>query len=224
LKISPKQLLLKTLCPLLLLLLQTTALAQSGPARMQLERFSQDLESLQASFDQKVISTEGAVEDESTGQVWLSRPRRFRWEYTGDFPEQVVADGERVWLYDETLEQVTVRDQSGFSADTPLTLLTDISRLDEQFEVRELGDGSGMHLLELRSRSQEAEFERVLLGLQDDTLLLMAMEDAFGFRTEIRFRDIQRNPSLDMSLFQFTPPPGTDVIGDWPAGPDLEPE
>jgi outer membrane lipoprotein carrier protein len=189
---------------------------------MQLERFGQDLLSLQASFDQKVVSTDGVVEDESTGQVWLIRPHRFRWDYVGDFPEQVVADGERVWLYDETLEQVTVRDQSGLSADTPLILLTDLSRLDQQFEVRELGDGSGMHLLELRARSQEAEFERVLLGLQDDMLLLMAMEDVFGLRTEIHFRDIQRNPALDMSLFQFTPPPGTDVIGDWPAGPDSD--
>ena len=96
-----------------------------------------------------------------------------------------------------------------------LTLLTDISQLDVQFNVRELGDDSGLALLELRSQNPESQFERVLLGLEDDKVLLMAMEDAFGLRTEIRFKDIQRNPQLNEELFHFTPPDGVDVIGDF---------
>jgi outer membrane lipoprotein carrier protein len=201
---------------LFLLFLHTAAMAQSGPARSQLEQFSQDLQTLQASFDQLVMGTDGSVEDESAGRLWLSRPQLFRWEYGGDFPELLVADGEHVWIYDEMLEQVTVKDQSRLSSDSPLTLLTDLSRLDEQFEVRELGDDNGMQLLELKARRQDAEFERVLLGLRGQTLVLMAMEDAFGLRTEIRFRDIERNPPLDRDLFRFDPPPDTDVLGDYP--------
>jgi outer membrane lipoprotein carrier protein len=206
------------LAPLSLLIIQSSALAQSGPARTQLEQFSQDLQTLQASFDQLVIGVDGAIENESAGRLWLSRPQLFRWEYGGEFPEVLVADGDHVWIYDEMLEQVTVKDQSRLSSDSPLTLLTDLSHLDEQFEVRELGDDNGMYLLELRARNQEAEFERVLLGLRDHSLLLMAMEDAFGLRTEIRFRDIERNLVLDASLFRFDPPPGTDVLGDLPDG------
>ena len=213
-----KQLLFSILLPLALLNPHPTAQAQSGPARTQLEQFTTDLQSLRASFDQLVIGVDGAVEDESTGRLWLSRPQRFRWEYGGDFPELLVADGDHVWIYDEMLEQVTVRDQSGLSSDSPLTLLTDLSHLDEQFEVRELGDDNGMQLLELKARNQEAEFERVLLGLRDATLSLMAMEDAFGLRTEIRFRDIERNLELDTALFRFDPPPGIDLIGDLPDG------
>jgi outer membrane lipoprotein carrier protein len=206
------------LAPLSLLIIQSSALAQSGPARTQLEQFSQDLQTLQASFDQRLIGVDGALEDESAGRLWLSRPQLFRWEYGGEFPEVLVADGDHVWIYDEMLEQVTVKDQSRLSSDSPLTLLTDLSHLDEQFEVRELGDDNGMYLLELKARNQEAEFERVLLGLRDHSLLLMAMEDAFGLRTEIRFRDIERNLVLDASLFRFDPPPGTDVLGDLPDG------
>lgn len=206
------------LAPLSLLIIQSSALAQSGPARTQLEQFSQDLQTLQASFDQLVIGVDGALKDESAGRLWLSRPQLFRWEYGGEFPEVLVADGDHVWIYDEMLEQVTVKDQSRLSSDSPLTLLTDLSHLDEQFEVRELGDDNGMYLLELKARNQEAEFERVLLGLRDHSLLLMAMEDAFGLRTEIRFRDIERNLVLDASLFRFDPPPGTDVLGDLPDG------
>ena len=53
-----------------------------------------------------------ALQDGSAGQVWLRRPQLFRWEYGGDFPEVVVADGKNIWIYDEMLEQVTVKNQS----------------------------------------------------------------------------------------------------------------
>ena len=199
----------------LVLAIPSVLTAQSGPARVQLERFTNELKSLHAHFDQQVINADGLVVETSSGQLWIAHPNRFRWEYGGDFPELVVADGEKIWLYDEMLEQVTIRQQSHLTSDSPLTLLTDIGQLDGQFDVRELGDDSGLDLLELRARNPESQFERVLLGLNGDQVLLMTMEDVFGLRTEIRFKDITRNPQLNEELFHFTPPAGVDVIGDF---------
>ncbi len=195
-------------------------------AREDLERFTNDLSSLHAQFTQRIISTDGYVEDESVGEVWLKKhldgqddaspSGHFRWAYYGEFPELIVADGERVWIYDEALAQVTVRLQSQAAADNPLALLTDVSLMDEQFVVRELGDIDGMRLLELRSRNEESQFERVLLGLTNGSLDMLAMEDAFGLRTEVRFSDVTRNLQLADELFRFTPPEGADVIGNVP--------
>ena len=126
----------------------------------------------------------------------------------------MVADGKNIWIYDEVLEQVTVKDQSQVAMDSPLSLLTDLGQLDEQFEVREAGQSEQWQLLELRSRSMESDFERILLGLNDDSLQLMVMEDAFGLRTEINFVEVERNPELDPALFTFVPPDSADVIGE----------
>jgi outer membrane lipoprotein carrier protein len=190
------------------------AYAQQGTGRAQLENFSNGLETLHARFEQRVISSDGAVEDGSSGEVWLQRPGLFRWEYGGDYPEQVIADGKNIWIHDEVLEQVTVKDQSDAAVDSPLTLLTDLSQLDAQFEVREVGGDDQLQLIELRSRTPESEFERILLGLSEDVLRMMVMEDAFGLRTEIRFEQIARNPELDPQLFTFIPPESADVIGE----------
>lgn len=195
------------------------SLACSGPvqaqtARAQLDRFSSDLETLYARFEQRVVNTDGVSEDSSSGEVWLSRPRLFRWNYGGEFPELVVADGKNIWIFDEALEQVTVKDQTQVSFDSPLTLLTDPGRLDEQFEIREVGETEEWQLLELRSKDSDTDFDRILLGLRDDLLLLMVMEDAFGLRTEVKFTGIKRNPDLDPSLFTFEPPETADVIGE----------
>lgn len=187
--------------------------AHADRAREQLERFTDGLETLHAAFTQTVVSSDNEVQDSSAGEVWLRRPDRFRWAYGGEFPELVVADGTQVWIHDVMLEQVTVRSQAEASMDSPLSLLTDPSRLDESFEVREVGATNETQLLELRARSQDSQFERFLLGLSDDRLVMMVMEDAFGLRTEIRFSEVARNPDLEPALFEFTPPEGVDVIG-----------
>ena len=192
----------------------TNVQAQQGTARAQLESFSEGLQTLHADFDQRVISTDGQLQDRSSGEVWLQRPLMFRWEYGGEFPELVIADGKNIWIYDETLEQVTVKSQSEAAVNSPLTLLTDLGQLDVQFEVREVGENGQLHLIELRSRSSEGEFERILLGLSEDVLRVMIMEDAFGLRTEIQFQQVERNPRIEPGLFEFTPPESADVIGD----------
>ena len=185
----------------------------SGPARSELEKFSAGLKSVQLDFTQVVKSQDGRIQEETHGSAWLQSPDRLRWVYAGDFPETIVADGSNVWIYDEALEQVTIKQQSDRVADAPLLILTDVSQLDQQFLVAELGDFEDMHLLELKSREEESQFERILMGLDATGIRLMIMEDAFGQRTEIHFKNIVRNVDLDPQLFSFTPPEGTDVVG-----------
>jgi len=187
--------------------------AMDQPGRDALNLFANDLQTMHARFEQIVLRNDGGIENESSGEVWLQSPHFFRWNYGGEFPEQVIADGERIWIYDEVLEQVTVKSQAEFNDDSPLIILTDIGRLDELFEVREAGDIDGMLLLELRSHESDSEFDRMLLGISDGRLQLLAMEDAFGMRTEIRFTELQKNPTLEAVMFEFTPPEGVDVIG-----------
>ena len=202
----------------LLLLCSLCTPAWAETAREQLDRFSDGLETLHARFEQVVVSSEGNVQDSSAGEVWLRSPDLFRWSYGVDFPELVVSDGTRIWIYDEMLEQVTVKDPSEAGANSPLSVLSAPDKLDEAFEVREVGATADAQLLELRSRSMETQFERFLLGMNEGVPAMIIMEDAFGLRTEIRFSGLERNIPLDDDLFQFTPPPGVDVIGALPGG------
>lgn len=185
----------------------------SGPARSELERFVADLDGFQADFTQTVKSQDGRVQDQTHGKVWLQSPDKLRWVYSGEFPETIVADGSNLWIYDESLQQVTVKPQSEQAADSPLMILADVSSLDQQFQVTELGDFEGMLLLELKSLDDEAAFERILLGLDSNGIRMMAMEDAFGQRTEVYFENMLKNSPMDPQLFKFTPPEGADLVG-----------
>ena len=186
----------------------------AGPARVRLEQFSNDLENLEADFTQIIVTQDGRVQDMSQGKAWLKKPDKLRWVYSGDFPETIVADGNNVWIHDEALQQVTVKPQSRRVADAPLLILTDISQLEQQFSVTEMGAFEDMELLELKSLAAETEFERIIMGLDPAGIRMMIMEDAFGQRTEIRFKNIIRNSSVDLQLFSFVPPDDADVVGE----------
>jgi len=186
---------------------------ESGPARSELEKFAGELERFKADFTQTVMSQDGSIQDKTQGQVWLQSPDKLRWVYSGEFPEIIVADGKNIWIYDVSLEQVTVKPQSDQATDSPLMVLADVSQLDQQFKVTEMGEFEGMLLLELRSLDGESEFERILLGLEPGGIRMMTMEDAFGQRTEIQFENALVNPPAEPDQFLFTPPEGTDVVG-----------
>jgi len=203
----------KTALSIFLILPAAALASESGPARSELERVAGNLDRFQADFTQTVKSQDGRVQDQTQGQVWLQSPDKLRWIYTGEFPEIIVADGKNIWIYDESLDQVTVKPQSDQVNNTPLMILADVSQLDSQFQVTELGDSDGMLLLELKSLDTESEFERILLGMMPGEVRMMAMEDAFGQRTEIRFENVLMNPPAVPDLFIFTPPEGVDVVG-----------
>lgn len=195
------------------LLLGAACAVQAGTARDRLDEFLGGLDALQADFRQVLLDEQGRASEESRGVVYLHRPGRFRWDYRQPHPQIVVADGQRLWLYDPELEQVTVQPQAEALGATPAALLASERPLEESFRVTELPPREdGTAWLALAPRDPGSSFEGIRVGLGAQGLEAMELEDGFGQTTRIEFSDIRRNPDLDADLFRFTPPEGVDVI------------
>ncbi|HMM67896.1 MAG TPA: outer membrane lipoprotein chaperone LolA [Dokdonella sp.] len=189
-------------------------------ARMRLESFSKDIRTISARFEQSVTGAKGHRGETSSGTLALKAPRQFRWHTTTPFEQLIIADGNRVWIYDPDLEQVSVRSQGAEEAHSPLSVLTDLTRLDHEFQASEAGEREGLRWLKLVSKAKEPEFAFAELGFDNHGLARMRFEDSLGNTTEIRFSDWQRDPELPADTFAFTPPAGVDVVGD--PGQDAE--
>jgi outer membrane lipoprotein carrier protein len=198
----------------LFLLLSISTMLHAGEARQRLDDFSNTVGGLAGSFEQQVFDAEGNLRESSTGTLALTRPNRFRWEYIEPFPQLIVADGERVWIHDPDLEQVTVRRQDEEEQRSPLSVLLDLTDLDRLYTVEELPAADGLQWLGLGPREPEPAFRAVRLGLDASGLKLMELEDLLGQRTVMHFANWQRNPLFEAGFFAFQPPPGTDVVGD----------
>jgi outer membrane lipoprotein carrier protein len=200
----------------LALFLVGLAHAATSPARQRLDAFATGLHSLKGRFTQTLTEASGQGAKTSSGTLALEAPREFRWDTVAPYKQTIVADGSRVWLYDPELEQVTVRVQSTEEAHSPLTVITDIKQLDRDFKVTEQGEHDGLTWLRLTSRANDPQFDYADLGFDANGLKRMVFQDQLGAVTDIRFSDWQRNVQLPPATFNFTPPPGADVIGDLP--------
>lgn len=189
-------------------------LAQAG-AVDSLKQFLDGTRSFRAEFSQSVLSKGGRKPQNSTGKLAFQKPGKFRWDVERPYPQLMVGDGKKVWIHDPELEQVTVKKMDQALGATPAALLSGSSDILKNFNLSEGGSSDGLEWAEARPKSQEASFDRVRLGFAPDgQLKAMEMFDNFGQSTTLRFHQPERNPALPASLFQFSPPKGTDVIGE----------
>lgn len=205
----------KTLLPLLLAAcLGLTALPALADAKDRLEAFVDGTKGLKAQFTQTVFDRNGRKTQEASGSLFFSRPGKFRWVYQKPYAQLIVGDGKKLWVYDEDLDQVTVRKLDRAIGESPAALLAGSNDLEKMFTLKDAGSKDGLEWLEATPKSTEGSFERVRLGFKGDDLHTMELKDNFGQTTLLRFAGLERNPALGSSLFRFTPPKGADVIGD----------
>ena len=170
--------------------------------------------SAQASFEQKVYDKAGKLVQSAAGTFSFQRPGRFRWAYAKPNPQLIVGDGTKVWIWDEDLNQVTVKALSKVLGETPAALLAGSNDIDRSFNLSSIGNQEGLDWLEAVPKAQEGTFQKVRIGFGQTGIEAMELRDAFGQVTIIRFSALERNPKLSPEVFRFTPPKGTDVISD----------
>ena len=194
------------------LLLAGNALAG---ARDELARFTGGLKGLEGRFTQQVLDPNGRVKENSSGQVALSAPRLFRWEYLKPHRQLIVADGEKVWIYEPDLQQATVKPQGEEERNSPLVALFDPRRLAQQFDLSEEASSSeGLQWLTLTPKvDAPANFQMARLGFDAGGLARMQVLDLVGQKTEVSFQGWKRNPAFAAGTFAFTPGKDVDVVG-----------
>jgi outer membrane lipoprotein carrier protein len=196
---------------IVLLWLPTLALGASAET---LKSFLNQTTSAKARFAQIVLDRNMKQLQQATGTMTFSRPGKFRWEYEKPYEQTIVGDGQRLWIYDKDLNQVTVRKLDRALGASPAALLAGSNEIEKNYIVTSAGARDGLDWLEAVPRTQDTAFERVRLGFYKSTLEVMELRDQFGQMTVIKFADLERNPKLPPDLFKFTPPQGADVISE----------
>lgn len=188
-------------------------LAHAGPVE-QLHDFLKNTKTLRADFSQAVIAKNGRKPQQSSGVVAISRPGKLRWEIQKPYPQLVVGDGEKIWIHDPELQQVTVRKAGQAIGGSPAALLSGNNEFEKNFTLKDAGEAEGMAWVEATPKAGDSGFERVRMGFSGNDLRAMELLDSFGQTTLIRFSRVERNPVLPPSTFRFSPPAGTDVVGE----------
>ncbi len=191
-------------------MLMTSFEAQAAPVDT-LREFVRDVKSGHAQFTQTVTSPDGAKKKSSSGSFDFARPNRFRFAYVKPFEQTIVADGEKVWIYDRDLNQVSSRRIGNALGATPAALLAGGS-LDQDFDLANLPAKDGLEWAEARPKAKDGAFQSVRVGFRGKDLAALEIIDSFGQQSLLRFDVFAANAPVPAEAFRFTPPAGADVI------------
>lgn len=193
--------------PMLLLV----AVAAHADALDTLRDFVRDVKSGRATFTQQLTSADGQKKRTSSGSFAFERPNRFRFEYAKPFEQLIVSDGQKVWVYDVDLNQVTQRRLSQALGATPAALLAGAA-LDKEFELTALPSQDGIDWVQALPRRKDGAFQSMRIGFRGKELAAVEILDSFGQRSRLDFSQYEANAAIPASTWRFTPPAGADVI------------
>ena len=179
----------------------------------ELTQYLSNLKTFQADFTQSVFSPSNKEKQKSSGLIAVKSPDKFYLEYKKPYRLVYVADGKKLWSYDEDLEQVIVKPQGDLLINSPAMLLGNPKDLTQSYKIENVGITEGWLWFELTPKSENNNFETVSLAFVDGELKAMEMSDNFGQVTRLKFSQIVKNPKLPKNRFKFTPPKSVDVIG-----------
>ncbi|MFP4294211.1 MAG: outer membrane lipoprotein chaperone LolA [Halothiobacillaceae bacterium] len=175
--------------------------------------FVSGLETYSARFEQLQRDPQGKRMQFSSGQVILQRPGRFRWTYERPYVQELVSDGEWLWVFDPDLEQATRKPLTGSVDSSPIMVLMDEQPLDEVFKVEPVEmDDDEARWYRVRPRQDVSDFAQILISVDDEGLSSMRLIDAFENATQVRFFDRVINEPVASEQFDFTPPEGVEVV------------
>jgi len=176
----------------------------------QLRSFLTQTTSARGEFTQQVVRNNAT--QASSGRFSFQRPGRFRWLYEKPYEQLIVADGEKLTLFDKDLNQATVRKLQAALPSSPASILFGSNDFEREFEVADAGARDGLEWIRATPRAKDTPFERIEIGFRDGLPGAMLLVDSFGQSTRLTFSKLERNPKLDADAFRFTPPKGADVL------------
>lgn len=180
-----------------------------------LQQFIDNTSTLQADFSQIITNDQNIEIESSRGSLSIQRPNQFRWEYTKPYHQLIVADGHKIWFFDEDIEQVTVKQQDKAIDSTPATFLSGSTQWKKDFILQKHDKISEQkQRFILLPKNNDSNFAKIELIFSYGALSNMVLIDKAQQTTSIHFSEVKINLSLKEGLFDFSPPPGIDIIGD----------
>jgi len=201
---------------------------------------AEKINNFQANFHQQSLLTsigrtqrgEGSVQFKFFASAEKSRAK-FRWEYRKPSVQEIISDGETLWVYLPENRQVIASDLQKIDThqgENPVTFLSDLGHLSHNFTI-DWGSpevtSSGDYRLRLTPLNRSQYITQVDIVVSKDAvnmwlkqhktgeifpILETLVVDPSGNKTAIQFQDVQVNQHLDSELFTFVIPPGVELV------------
>ena len=190
---------------------------QVGPLVARIQKFYDSSRDLHAHFEQVLESGIGAKK-KASGDVWLKKPGKMRWDYAKPERKLMLSDGQTLWVYEPEDEQAFKQDLRSSTLPLSVSFLLGQGKLSEEFAisiVRQEGVGQpGDVVLKLVPKVATAAYRYLLFVVDPKSGMVRAtiIYDQQGGTNHLSFTGVETNRGVDDGKFRFSPPQGTKIL------------
>jgi len=179
--------------------------------------FYDGAKTFQANFSQRYTIFAYNKKKESQGRVAFVKPGKMSWRYTSN-GNRVVSDGRLLKVYEADNKQLYEQEVGKSAYPAALSFLLGEGKLTASFAIKKLSsetvDFKGGYVLIAIPREPTPAYQKMLLYVDGKTFQVrrVLLIDAQKNKNVFDFSEPIVNLPVPPSEFQFTAPPGTQVI------------
>jgi outer membrane lipoprotein carrier protein len=172
------------------------------------------VETLTADFVQVTFLKSLNASEEASGKVSFKKPGRMRWTYSTPAGNEMVSDGETIWIYDAELSQVIETQAGRAAAEVALEFLAGTGDIEKGFFSELSGEADGVYILDLVPREATDGVVSVRLEVDKKSFHVVKtiIDDGFGGETTLVLKGVKFNTPLEDEFFKYTVPKGVSVV------------
>jgi outer membrane lipoprotein carrier protein len=161
-------------------------------------------------FSQSVYDNKFQLIEEANGKVVFKKPHFFKWIYQAPHQNQIIGDGETVYIYDPDLSQVIMSKFNQSKSNNPANIFF-LNNIEESFKVTKiLIEDETWYRCE--SKSKDIDYQSIEISFNEDKIHGMRVIDGLQNKIIINFVNISQNPNIDEASFLFNVPDNVEVI------------
>ncbi|MCD6352735.1 MAG: outer membrane lipoprotein carrier protein LolA [Proteobacteria bacterium] len=181
-----------------------------------IEKRYKNIKGLQADFNQQNYIASLDQFRQFQGKLFLLRPHLFAMEVSSPSNQTLVFDGQFFWIYTSANNQALKHPVAPDFSDHPLiNLLTSMADLRKNFFFSlAKPDSAPDYLLNLTLKDPKTDIQKIHLAVtrKEFQIKEITLYYASGNYTRLALKEIRENPDISPERFQFTPPPGTEIV------------
>ena len=172
------------------------------------------IESLKADFSQEIVDQDGVVLETSQGALKIRKPNKYKWVYFSPMEQEIVCNGDKIWIHDPELEQVVERDTLDSDPNMLDFIFEDPRVIAKTYSIEPLLDESDSEEKFLLTHLKEASaiFEKAYVSFYNRNIKEVHVITGADRTLKIRLKELRKNTEIRAQEFEFVPTKGTDVV------------
>ena len=161
-------------------------------------------------FSQLVYDNKSQLIEEASGDVVFKKPHFFKWIYQAPHQNQIIGDGEIVYIYDPDLSQVIMSRFSQSKSNNPANIFF-LNNLEESFKVTKILIDDEVWY-RCKSKLKDIDYQSIEISFNKDKIKAMKVIDGLQNKIIINFVNISYSTDIDEASFLFNVPDNVEVI------------